>query len=154
MNTPIDRPLAHRHRRRGWNARELLLLATSALLIVSPLIAIGVALLRPQTTAAQTADLRVSKIATSLIGGDLTSIGPGQEFYYQLTVQTGSTSAVDVNLSDTFPATVEPVAIRDQNGGECSLSGNQLTCSLTMTSLRPASVLVQSRLSSSAAVGS
>src|SRR5690242_13827007 len=105
MNAPTDRPFAQRYRRRGWTPWELLLLVTSVVLIVSPLIAVGVALLLPQALAAQTVnqqisniatssnasrrnsadaqkvDLRVSKIATSLIGADLTSIGAGQEFY-------------------------------------------------------------------------
>lgn len=177
MNAPTERPFAHRYRRRGWTPWELLLLVTSVVLIVSPLVAVGVALLLPQTIAAQAVglgvariatssnanwsrsadiqkvDLRVSKIATSLIGADLTSIGPGQEFYYEIIVQTEATNALDVTLTDSFPAGVEPVAIRDQNGGDCSISGNQVNCALTTTSLRPATVLIQSRISASSTVG-
>src|SRR4051812_11378272 len=154
MNAPTDRPFAHRYRRRRWTAWELLLLATSIVLIVFPLVAVGAALFLPQTTSAQTVDLRVSKIATSLIGADLTTIGPGQEFYYEIVVQTESTNALDVSLTDAFSAGVEPIAIRDQNGGACSITGTQVSCLLTATSLRPATVLIQSRINAATAVGS
>jgi hypothetical protein len=78
------------------------------MLIVSPLGAVAFALLRPSTTAAQTVDLRVSKIATSLIGSDIATVSPGQEFYYEIIVQTESTAAIDITLLDSFPAAAQP----------------------------------------------
>ncbi len=153
MNTPADHHRAVRSTR--WTLFELLALGSSILLILSPLAVLAFALLSPTTTAAQTGvDLRVSKAATSLTGADLASIAAGQEFYYEIHVQTSSTATVNATLTDSFPSAVQALNITDHTGGDCTLAGSQLTCSLAITAQREGSVLVRSRASPSAASGS
>ncbi|HSH76897.1 MAG TPA: hypothetical protein VLA19_00005, partial [Herpetosiphonaceae bacterium] len=142
-------------RRSRWAPSELALLALSALLILSPALAVLYALWQPTISLAQGGvDLRVSKNATSLTGANLETVAPGQDFYYEISVQTASTSLINLTLIDTFPAQVQAVRVTDRVGGDCALTGNQLTCSMTAINDRAASVLVQVRLNPDAAVGS
>lgn len=141
--------------RPAWTPFELFTLLSSIVLLASPLLALGYAVLQPSLTAAQAGpDLRVSKVATSLIGANLATVAPNQEFYYEIRVQTSSTTTVNLTLTDAFPPSVRPVAITDRRGGDCALSGNQVTCSLSATSQTGASVLVRSRVAANAANGS
>ncbi len=151
MRVPAPTPSPRRSR---WTVRELALLAFSTVLILSPVGAVAYAMLQPSITIAQTApDLQVTKIATSLGGIDIANIAPGGEFYYEMRVQTASTDAVNLTLLDSFPATVQALTITDRKGGTCTLTANQLSCSLVTSAANPASVLVRARASSSAENG-
>ena len=154
MKTPAGH---HQHaaRRPRWTLSELLGLGISLLLILSPLAAFAFALLAPAPSAAQTGTaLSISKVAISLTGGELTSVLPGQYFYYQIRVQTSSASAVNATLTDTIPGTIQDLVLIDNTGGACTLANNQLTCSLSITAQRGASALIRSRVAPSARPGS
>lgn len=147
-------PATSTPRRRRWTVRELVLLVLSTALILSPVGALAYTLLQPRITLAQDApDLRVSKVATSLGGIDIANIAPGGEFYYEMRVQTSSTESVNVTLLDSFPGTVQALTITDRVGGTCTLTANQLTCSLVASASSEASVLVRTRASTTAPSG-
>ncbi len=153
MTGPTDRQQAPRP---AWTPFELLTLVSSIVLLASPLLVLGYALLQPSLTAAQAApDLRVSMVATSLIGGNLASVVPNQEFYYEIRVTTSSPTPVNVTLTSVFPPSVRPLAITDRAGGDCSpIANNTVTCSLSTRAESAASVLVRSRVAPGTANGS
>lgn len=151
MNTEANR---RQSRRARWTRSELMLLVVSTVLILSPAAALLYAMFQPSISLAQASNLRVSKGATSLTGAALQSIAPGQDFYYEISVQTSSTDQLNVTLLDTFPPQIQAVRVTDRVGGDCTLSGNQLTCSMRTSAERAASVLVQVRLNASAPIGS
>jgi hypothetical protein len=90
---------------------------------------------------------RVIKEALGLDGRGIAMVSPGSEFLYSIRVDNAVAIAVPVQLTDTFPTQVRPVAIVSVQNGSClPLSGQTLTCTMTPSSTRISTVVVRVRV--------
>ncbi len=102
---------------------------------------------RPTLTPSPTPGItRVNKFASQSV------VAAGQNFSYSLAVTTQSAGTVAVTLSDTLPAEIELLEVSSTTGS-CSAAGQTVTCTLSVTTVNPASITLQVQVRPTVASG-
>ncbi|MEI7772135.1 MAG: hypothetical protein WCI67_19225, partial [Chloroflexales bacterium] len=86
-------------------------------------------------------NIRVFKVAS------VSDAAPGQQFSYSISVITTNTTDTPVTMSDSLSSSLSVIGV-SATGGSCS-SGQTVSCSLTISDVKPASVTIQVRVNSS-----
>lgn len=99
----------------------------------------------PTATTSTPSQLAISVSALDTGGRNIASVASGDVFNYYVRVDNAVMPAVPVTLSDILPAGIQPVQVLNTIAGSCAVSGQTLSCTLSPSTGRPASVMIQVR---------